>query len=282
MGLVHDAEVAREQTTLGRVSSPHLPGGEEQVVVGDLEIKLVGVGRIAKELRILALIHSGTVMAGAFDTNTRLDVGTQLHRVEIQGFVQQIRSSELLDCVTVQLRVAQQRVHIFVVPLGAEVVFFAFAEDCCQRLTGQAEVLKHIRKCGDLFLHDGHLQLNAGSGDGHRVPHKGIGLIEELGYEASDQVSHGLAGSNLRFAEGSFLGRQTSVDGLGHLQLLLTDCIPILGHDYPEDDVDEIGRRIGTSTFVPLVAVVLDGIENLGDDERILIFSDGRFPFHDR
>lgn len=65
---------------------------------------------------------------------------------------------------------------------------YTLAEDCRQGLVGETEVRKHIRQRGNLFLHDGLLQLNAGSRDGHRVSHEAIGLIEELGYETSDQV----------------------------------------------------------------------------------------------
>lgn len=45
--------------------------------------------------------------------------------------------------------------------------------------------------------------------------------------------------------------------------------------------VMEKGTAVGTGTFVALIAGVFDGEENVGDDERILIFNDGRFPFHD-
>ena len=60
------------------------------------------------------------------------------------------------------------------VALRAEVVFFTLTENSRQGLADKAKVLKHIRQRGDLLLHDGLLQLNTGSGDGHRVSHEAI------------------------------------------------------------------------------------------------------------
>ena len=250
-------------------------------MVSDLEIKLVGTGSHFQEPGIFAAVRAGAVVAGTFDTDSGFDVRIQRNGVKIQRVSQQIQRIHFSDRFAVLDREQRNGVHIFTVPPGAEVVVFALSQYSSQRVFNKAEIRKHFRKCRDFFLHNGLLQLNAGCGDRYWVTHEGVRLIEEFGYETCNEVCHGLAGTDFCFAESDFPEPQAEKDGLCHFELLFPEGVTILGHDHLKDDIDELDGRIGTRTFVALIACVLDGVKDLGEDrgvfghlKRVFTFSD--------
>ncbi len=81
VGFVDDAEVARQQTSLGGMVGSGLSGHQEQVVVGDLKIKVVRLGCRFQEPGIFTLLGAGAVVTGAFDADPRFDIWVQRDRV---------------------------------------------------------------------------------------------------------------------------------------------------------------------------------------------------------
>ena len=91
VGFVDYAEVARQQATLGGTFGSGLLRCQEQVVVGDLEVEVVGLGGGFQEPGIFAVVCAGAVVARAFDTDPGFDVGIQRNGVKIQGSVHKIQ-----------------------------------------------------------------------------------------------------------------------------------------------------------------------------------------------
>ena len=213
VGFVDDTEVARQQAALGGMFGSGLLCSQEQVVVGDLEVEVIGLGGGFQEPGIFALLGTGAVIAGAFDTDPCFDIGVQRDRVQIQGSVHQIQSLHPVDGFAVLMRKKGNGVQVFPIPSETEIVIPTLSQYRSQGLLDKAEVHEHCRQSREFLFRDRLLKLDAGGGDGHRISHEAVGLVKELGKEASDQVCHGLAGSDLRFAEGHFSIVQAVEDG---------------------------------------------------------------------
>ncbi len=169
--------------------------------------------------------------------------------------------------------------QVFPIPPETEVVVFTLSQHRSQGLLDKAEIHEHFRQSRKFLFHDGLLKLDAGGGDGNRVSHEAVGPVKVLGKEASDQVCHGLASADLRFAEGDFPVVQTVEDGQSHFVLLLPEGVAMLRHKDFEDDVHELHGGIGVCSLAPGISGVLDGVEDLRSDIRILGCIHGCFPF---
>ena len=108
VGLINNAEVARNNAIPGRVRFSHLLCSKEEIMVGDLKVVKVGTGCIFQKICVFAFAGSGAVITGAFHTDPGFDMGWHRNGVQIQSNIQKIQGFQGGNCFAVDERVKHQ------------------------------------------------------------------------------------------------------------------------------------------------------------------------------